>query len=150
LFCFTRRGEPSGTRIVILPNGENGFDGYGWCSSLRFNASEGDVVSCDCDFQSYIDGMSTDPNARNRVITGTSSNTPLGISNGVLPMARNGLYPYWATKVLRGPIDGTPEEANTILNDITTWSAEYSSEITPLKCCQQGSGSNIGQAAMDG
>jgi len=108
------------------------------------------VVSCDCDFQSYIDGMSTDPDARNRVITGISSNTALGISKGELPMARNGLYPYWATKVLYGPIDKTAEEANTILNDITTWSAEYSSEITPLKCCQQGSGSNIGQAAMDG
>lgn len=57
-FAFTNRGNPEGTFIQILPNGEQGFQGVGWCSSLSFNCSEGDVVNCDCNFQSYIDGMS--------------------------------------------------------------------------------------------
>lgn len=151
-FAFTNRGNPKGTFIQILPNGEQGFQGVGWCSSLSFNCSEGDVVNCDCNFQSYIDGMSIDEGASNKIITGMSSNSKLGASNGQLPLAPNGLFPYWASQVFTGPAGGLATEAITQLSDITSWSASYNSQVVPLKCCRQPQGlseTEYGYAAQD-
>ena len=136
-FAFVNRGNPEGTFIQILPNGEQGFQGVGWCSSLSFNCSEGDVVNCDSNFQSYIDGMSEDEGVKNRIITGQSTNSKLGASGGNLPLAPNGLFPYWATQVFTGEAGGLATEAIKQLPDITSWSASYNSQIVPLKCCRQ-------------
>ena len=141
-FAFTNRGNPNGTKIQILPNGQHGFDGIGWCQSLSFSASEGDVLNCDCGFQSYIDGAS------NKIVTGTSSNSALGASNGTLPFNPNDLYPYWATQVFTGTQGGTAAQATTHLNDIVNWSASYNSQIVQLKCCRQGAGA-AGKAYED-
>ena len=111
-FAFTNRGNPNGTSIEILPNGQQGFEGIGWCQSLSFNASQGDVINCDCGFQSYIDGQS------NNIITGTSSNSALGASGGTLPFNPNDLFPYWATQVFTGTQGGTASQAKNYLNDI--------------------------------
>lgn len=150
-FAFVNRGNPEGTFIQILPNGEQGFQGVGWCSSLSFNCSEGDVVNCDSNFQSYIDGMSEDTGAMNKIITGYSTNSELGASGGNLPLSPNGLFPYWASQVFWGTAGGLATEATNIVADITSWSASYNSQIVPLKCCRQPTdfGENYGYAATD-
>ena len=151
-FAFVNRGNPEGTFIQILPNGEQGFQGVGWCSSLSFNCSEGDVVNCDSNFQSYIDGMSEDDGVMNQIITGQSTNSKLGTSGGNLPLSPNGLFPYWATQVFTGVAGGLATEATQQLADITNWSASYNSQIVPLKCCRQPKGlseSEYGYAAED-
>lgn len=126
-FAFTNRGNQDGTPIILKPNGEHGFEGNGWCSSMGFSASEGAVITCNCGFSSYIkDKTST-------ITTGTNSNSATGTSGGTLPFAYNDLFPYWATTVTKG---------TTILNDITAWSCDYSSEIVMLKCCKQGTGAS--------
>lgn len=134
-FAFTNRGNPAGTPITILPNGEHGFTGVGWCSSFGFSASEGDVVTCNAGFSSFIDST-----VDNKILTGTSSNSATGASGGTLPFAYNDLFPYWATQVTK--------ESST-LNDITAWSCDYSSEIVPLKCCGTNSGAGYGVAQKD-
>ena len=135
-FAFTNRGSETGTAIVILPNGEHGFEGIGWCSSLGFDASEGGVVTCNCGFSSYIDSAEA---GSNKITTGNSTNTETGASEGTLPFVYNGLYPYWATSIKKGGV---------LLTDITAWSASYTSEIVPLKCCGKNTGAQ-GTAAYD-
>lgn len=134
-FAFTNRGNPTGTSIVILPNGEQGFSGKGWCSSFGFSASEGDVVTCNAGFSSFIDTT-----LGNTITTGTSSNSATGASGGQLPFAYNDLFPYWATTVYKQTVQ---------LNDITAWSCDYSSEIVPLKCCGKNSVTGYGSAQLD-
>lgn len=147
-FAFTNRGNPAGTSIKILPNGQQGFEGIGWCSSLSFNASEGDVLNCDCNFSSYIDGSS------NKIKTGSSSNSALGVSTDGLPFKANDLFPYWATQVYYGALgaefsDTINTSKEKVINDITNWSASYNSQIVQLKCCRQDSKTASGYAYED-
>ena len=122
-FAFTNRGAAEGTPIVIQPNGETGFTGNGWCTSLSFSSSQDAVLTCDMNWASYIGGES------NKLTTGASNNSELGASNGTLPMAFNGLYPYWANEIYG---------SSGSLSDIMNWSASYSSNIEFLKCCGKG------------
>lgn len=126
LFAFTNRGAEKGTPIVILPNGEHGFQGNGWCTSLSFSSSQDAVLTADMNWSSYIDGEN------NVILAGTSSNSPLGASGGELPMAYNGLYPYWATEIY------ADAAGNTKVPDVMNWTASYSSSVEYLKTCGQG------------
>lgn len=125
-FAFTNRGNPSGTKIEILPNGEHGFTGNGWCTSLSFSASQDAVLTADMNWSSYIDGEN------NKIVAGTSGNSELGASAGALPMAYNGLYPYWAMEVY------SDADGKTKVPDVINWSASYSSQVEFLKTCGQG------------
>lgn len=127
-FAFTNRGAASGTPISILPNGEYGFTGNGWCTSLSFSSSQDSVLTCDMNWASYIDGIN------NNLTTGVSGNSEKGASNGILPMAFNGLYPYWATEIYGDSGTG----GFIALSDIMSWTASYSSNIEFLKCCGKG------------
>lgn len=141
-FAFTNRGAINGTPIAILPTGEQGFVGKGWCSQLSFSCSQDAVLTCDMSWQSFVNALNpaTSPigqdgtidYTKNVIVTGTATNSALGTSNGVLPMAYNGLYPYWANEIYGG------EDGDTILNDIMSWSASYSSSVEFLKCCGSG------------
>ena len=136
-FAFTNRGSTSGTAIEILPNGQHGFKGVGWCSSFGFSASEGAVVTCNAGFSSFID-TSVD----NKILTGTSGNSANGAAGtDGLPFDANGLFPYWATQVYKG---------GSKVNDVTAWGCDYSSEVVPLKCCGVNSTGGIAYADTAG
>lgn len=140
-FAFTNRGSQEGTRIAILPTGEQGFVGKGWCTQLSFTCSQDAVLTCDMSWSSFVNALYTgaspvDPDGtidytKNIIVTGTPQNSALGTSNGVLPMAYNGLYPYWANELYGG-------ESGTQLSDIMNWTASYSSSVEYLKCCGKG------------
>lgn len=128
LFAFTNRGKEAGTPIEILPNGEYGFKGSGWCTSLSFSSAQDAVLTADMNWSSYIDGNNT-------ITTGASANSSTGASAGTLPMAFNGLYPYWANEIFGGA------DGKTKLSDIMNWSASYTSSVEYLKCCGSGNAS---------
>ena len=48
-FAFTERTNQ--TLVNLLPDGANGFHGYGWCSSLSFEASEGAALTGSLNFK---------------------------------------------------------------------------------------------------
>ena len=48
-FAFTERTEQ--TLVNLLPDGANGFHGYGWCSSVSFEASEGAALTGSMNFK---------------------------------------------------------------------------------------------------
>lgn len=48
-FAFTERTEQ--TLVNLLPDGANGFHGYGWCSSVSFEASEGSALTGSMNFK---------------------------------------------------------------------------------------------------
>lgn len=124
-FAFTNRGVAAGTKLAILPNGESGFSGFGWCTSLSFSSSQDAILTADMNWSSYVDGTN------NVITTGASTNSELGASEGKLPMAYNGLYPYWANKLFG-------EDGITEITDIMNWTASYSSSVEFLKCCGSG------------
>lgn len=129
-FAFTNRGAADGTPIAILPNGESGFTGSGWCTSLSFSAAQDAVLTADMNFASYIDEQ------KNKITTGVSDNSALGASEGSPAVAYNALYPYWATEIYTA---ATPDVGSQ-LADIMNWSASYSSSVEFLKTCGRGTG----------
>lgn len=138
-FAFTNRGSQGGTSIAILPTGEQGFVGKGWCTQLSFSCSQDAVLTCDMSWSSFVNSLAgstvsaggTIDYSKNVIITGTPTNSPLGTSGGDLPFEYNGLYPYWGNEIFGG-------EDGTALNDIMNWSASYSSSVEFLKCCGKG------------
>lgn len=151
-FAFTNRGAPGGTQIMVYPNGEQGLNSFGWCSSFSLNAATDAILEGSSDFTSYIKDFDA-------ISTGTNSNTPLGQSDGVLPMNFNDLYPYWATKIdvtwdsdANQSLNLNNEDNDGTLRDVVDWSASYSSSIEVLKCCDgQPSGDSLyGKALEDG
>lgn len=125
LFAFTNRGAAAGTPLSIFPEGEHGFTGVAWGTSLSFSCATDAVLTADMNWASYI-------SEDNVIIPGDNSNSELGASGGELPMAYNGLYPYWACNCYGGADGGT------LLKDIINWSASYNSSIEFLKCCGKG------------
>ena len=149
-FAFTNRGASDGTSLLIYPNGEKGFQGVGWCTSLSFSMNQDAILTADMNWSSYIDGES------NVITTGDNSNSPYGSSGTdsgsqpptALPFDYNGLYPYWGSWV---------EGSEGRFYDIMSWTAAYDSSIEMLKCCDttnaQGaslmsSGSNVNSAPV--
>ena len=123
-FALINRGSDKGTYIVIFPNGLHGFQGFGWCTSLSFSMSQDAILTADMNWSSYIDG------SNNTITTGESDNSAYGSagSDG-LPFDYNGLFPYWGSSVTA--IAGS----NSRVDDVMSWSAEYSSSLEMLKCC---------------
>lgn len=127
-FAFTNRGTANGTSLLIYPNGETGFRGVGWCTSLSFSMSQDAILTADMNWSSYIDGES------NTITTGENSNSPYGASGtesgtkppAALPFVYNGLYPYWGSWVTG---------SSGKFHDIMSWTAAYDSSIEMLKCC---------------
>jgi hypothetical protein len=56
-FAFTNRANA--TKIVLLPDGANGFNGNGWCSGLSFEASEGAAITGSLNFKGDPEGEDT-------------------------------------------------------------------------------------------
>ena len=145
-FAFTNRGAANGTSLLIYPNGETGFQGVGWCTSLSFAMSQDAILTADMNWSSYIDGES------NVITTGENHNTPYGATGtsggnaappqdsdgNYLPFAYNSLYPYWGSSVY-GAND-------TLYYDIMSWNAGYDSSIEMLKCC--GTSNSHGDALL--
>lgn len=123
LFAFTNRGSTSGTSIKIFPNGEKGFSGVGWCSQLSFSCGQNQILTSEMSFQSYLDGVN------NTITTGSTTNSKTGASNGELPMAYNGLYPYWMTELY------SDDSLANAIADVIDWQTSYSSSLEMLKCC---------------
>lgn len=115
--CFTAR--TNATQILLLPDGRNGFNGEGWCSSLSFEASEGSAISGSFNFKG-------DPSGNNITAQGEGDTTAKGVSNGNPGFAGATLIPYWQTKVTTDAGDET---------DIISWNCSYNSDIQMLKCC---------------
>lgn len=144
--CFKFRGDKGGTFLKIFPNGIHGFQGFAWATSLSFSASQGQIITGDFNWTSYLDGVV------NKVVVDSDDsdsevNTPYGASgnnNGAAkptapgPFPYNGLYPYWGTDVVAGvPNVSTGAVAwdDAVVPDIISWSANYDSAIEVLKCC---------------
>lgn len=116
------------TNILLLPDGKNGFNGRGWCSSLSFDASEGQAVTGTFNFKG-----DPDDNQGGIIAEGTqeTSSTGVGASGGSLAGAT--LVPYWMTSV---------KDAGTgnLIDDVISWNCSYNSDLQLLKCCNIGSG----------
>lgn len=141
-FAFTNRGAKHGTGLLILPNGEHGFQGAVWCTSLSFSMSQDAVLTADLNWSSYIDGTN------NKIVVGTNSNSAYGASGAAdegregkgLPFAYNALFPYWASSVWANVPENasTNENSGDEIKDVTDWSCSYSSSLEFLKCCGAG------------
>lgn len=118
-FAFTDRGKTNGTSIIILPTGQQGFIGRGWCTSFNVDASENSNLTASMDWSSYIDDA-----GGNQIVTGIADASELGASGGVLGFGA--LFPYWASCV---------KNSGDKLDGVTTWSASYSSSVEFVKCC---------------
>ena len=91
-FAFTDRTTASAMKIQ--PDGKNGFNGNGWCSSLSFEASEGAALTGSCNFKG-------DPGQEDSIVAdgeGDNSATGLGqpATKGLVGAV---LIPYWQTAV---------------------------------------------------
>lgn len=133
-FAFTDRTTASAMKIQ--PDGKNGFNGNGWCSSLSFEASEGAALTGSCNFKG-------DPGQEDSIVAdgeGDNSATGLGqpATKGLVGAV---LIPYWQTAVYfsRNVEFGTDgAHANYDLDpfkDIINWSCSYNSDLQVLKCC---------------
>lgn len=118
--CFTERTEAAS--IILQPDGKNGFNGNGWCSSLSFEASEGSAVSGSFNFKGDPSG-----NAITASGEGDTSKTGTGDPS---KFAGETLIPYWQTKVTK-EVSGAPVDET----DIISWNCSYNSDIQMLKCC---------------
>ncbi len=113
-FAFTNRTAQ--TLVNLLPDGANGFHGYGWCSSLSFEASEGAALTGSMNFKG-------DPSNEedNEDFTGSSGGAEtfgiisnddvleLGFTNGTsttekLGIGDEGTYPYLGTANTNDPL----------------------------------------------
>ena len=115
--CFTDR--TTAATIILKPDGKNGFNGNGWCSSLSFEASEGAAISGSFNFKG-------DPSGNAITANGEGDTSATGVSNGNPGFAGETLIPYWQTKV---STDAGDEK------DIISWNCSYNSDIQMLKCC---------------
>lgn len=117
--------------IKLLPDGKNGFDGNGWCSSLSFEASEGAALTGSLNFMG-------DPGDDSITATGEGDETATGTGTPVTSgLVGDVLVPYWKTNVGIGDIAEGELEATTyvVQNDILNWSCSYNSDLQVLKCC---------------
>lgn len=121
----------SSNKIILKPDGSNGFNGTAYCSSLSFDCSEGSVLTSSLGFQGDAGGTNAitalgTPNvsalgaAQTAQGTGTDAYAFLG--------GYGKLIPYWATKV-------------GAIQDCISWNCSYNSDIQLLKCCT-GSGTS--------
>lgn len=118
-FAFTNR--TSATTIVLKPDGENGYDGDGYCSGVSFSCSEGQLVSGDINF------MGDAGTGSNITANGGANSDELGAGNasgfyGAIGGADK-VIPYWATSV-------------SGVTDTISWNCSYNSDIQLLKCCK--------------
>ena len=136
-FAFEDRTEQ--TKVTLLPDGVNGFSGNGWCSSISFEASEGAALTGNMNFKGDPGdkdggGIQSNSDVEN---LGLGANSPKikwgtgGFGDGqVAPFAGPTLIPYWNTKVSTGPTGNL-----TDIDDVISWSCNYSSDLQVLKCC---------------
>jgi hypothetical protein len=119
------------TNILLLPDGKNGFDGNGWCSSLSFDASEGAAVTGSFNFKGDPDNTD-DSNGNGIIASGDEETSATGKGNGTT-LAGATLVPYWMTSVY---------DKNTKANiaDVISWNCSYNSDLQLLKCCNLGTG----------
>ena len=117
-FAFSDRTSSS-NQVELRPDGNNGFKGTAYCSSLSFNCSEGSAVSGDINFQGDAGGLNTIS------ATGVPNTTDLGAGGAGAYAILGGygkLIPYWATGV-------------SSIDDCISWNCSYNSDIQLLKCC---------------
>jgi hypothetical protein len=131
-FAFDDR--TSQTPVKLLPDGKNGFEGNGWCSSISFEASEGAALTGSLNFKG-------DPSGNNIKATGEGDTTKNGAGT---PVASNlvgaVLIPYWQTSVyfsnnVTFGAGGATASYGSPLKDIINWSCSYNSDLQVLKCC---------------
>jgi hypothetical protein len=142
-FAFTDRTKQ--TTVKLLPDGKNGFSGNGWCSSLSFEASEGAALTGTMNFKG-------DPGDPNGGIQSAPNVTTIGATDQELQWGTGGagywgnarhpsgfagptLIPYWNTQV---STEGTTSGGGTgqvPIDDVISWSCNYSSDLQVLKCC---------------
>jgi hypothetical protein len=114
--------------ICLLPDGNNGFTGPGWISSLSFEASEGAAITGSFNFKG-------DPSGDNITADGNGDTSAFGVGGASAsqkaPFAGATLVPYWETNVTAA----STTESQETLKDIISWSCSYNSDIQMLKCC---------------
>lgn len=117
--------------VKLLPDGKNGFDGQGWCSSLSFEASEGAALTGSLNFKG-------DPGDNSITATGEGDESAAGLGTPVASgLVGAVLVPYWKTSVGIGDVEEGSLMATSyeIQTDILNWSCSYNSDLQVLKCC---------------
>lgn len=142
-FAFTKRADPlrASDYFQILPQGKSGYIGPAWCSGCNFTASENALVTGGFNYSSgKMDANSWVTGVDQTYDGGLTSESALGVAGG-LPFAATDVYPYWASKVSIGSTVLTVAK----LNDVISWSANYSSQINYVAFCN-GQTSNVKEA----
>lgn len=121
-FALAERANEKGYKVVLLPDGTNGFNGNGWCSSLSFDASEGQAITGTFNFKGDPSGGGFSAGATPNT-TGYGAGTPGNIAGPTL-------IPYWDTYV-----SAVKNEKLEKLEDIINWSVSYNADIQMIKLC---------------
>ena len=153
-FGFENRAADFGHGVVILPDGEHGFMGPGWCSQVDMSASTDSNVTGNISYSSAILSRVSDEIGKNFITSDlvmdadkakygvgfhpgltTPGNPPYSDTNKPVAAKGNeflGMFPFWASNVLFGT-DGS--EATKPLDNVQDWSAQYSSSVEFMTLC---------------
>lgn len=135
-FAFTDRTK--GLWIEILPDGNNGYRGPGYCSAVSFNASEGAIVTGDLSFQGDADSSTSGAGITSSNSRGLNDSTSVSDSyfEFIDDIAGDtSLVPYWATGINSNSLSSLGD-GNTGWMDIISWNCSYNADIQLLKCCK--------------
>lgn len=164
-FGFENRAADFGHGVVILPDGEHGFMGPGWCSQVDMSASTDSNVTGNMSYSSAILSRVSNEIGKNfitsdDVMDENKAKYGVGFHPGLTtpgippyddvnkPVAATGneflgMFPFWATGVY-GKSDGTTSGSKTItvsknlyniIDNVQDWSAQYSSSVEFMTLC---------------
>jgi hypothetical protein len=151
-FGFENRAADYGHGFVILPDGQHGFVGPGWCSSVDMTASSDANVTGNIGYSSAILSRATASIGANFIFDdeklanareGVGAHPGVGIhGTGATGDQFLALYPFWASSV---------ESNGSVIPNVQDWQASYSSSVEFMTLCSgyQGDGTTKGPITPD-
>ena len=121
-FAILHKTDPTGTWVVLRPDGTHGFSGYSWCNQISFECSEGAALTGSI-------SLLGDPSGDN-ITVGEATDTFAANGFGeedASSLAGATLIPYYCTAATVGTTSG---------QEIISWNTSCNTDMQLLKLCK--------------